>query len=198
MSAKAWDKKTAAFAGWLIQHVPEGLTGEDMNHWMGDPDGTREFLSGLKPSPVAVPGKPTPFLSIVAKFNLADGSAISALALSKRATFVEWASAVLGVSSNTSIETLTKLLKESCHTMTSAQIDEMKAAADRGENTGMRTDGWGNLYFVENEDGSVSVGSVDRGGRDWRASVFRLDYGNRWYAGLRLLIRNLDASKLGL
>ena len=74
-------------------------------------------------------------------------------------------------------------------------MERVKVGEDRGENTGKRTDGWDNLYFVENEDGSVSVGSVDCGGRDWRASVFRLDYGNRWYAGLRLLIRNLDASK---
>ena len=33
MSAKAYDPKTAAFAGWIIQHVPP-LTDDEINGWM--------------------------------------------------------------------------------------------------------------------------------------------------------------------
>ena len=137
-----------------------------------------------------------PLLSVVATFRLGS-NVISTLAPSKRATFAEWAAAVLGVSTNTLIQTLGELLKERGHIMTEAQVEEMKKATDHGEKTGMRTDGWGNFYFVENEDGSVSVGVVDRGRHDWGADVYSLDSDYRWFTVSRLLVRNLDASKLG-
>ena len=49
MYTKTYDKKTAAFAGWLIQNVPADLDDETMDNWMNNPDGTKKFLSGLKP-----------------------------------------------------------------------------------------------------------------------------------------------------
>src|SRR3989344_8116061 len=169
MNAKTYCKKTAAFAGWLIQNVPADLDEETMDNWMNNPDGTKKFLSGLKP-PEAVSAKPISLFSVVATTQL-DGAIISTLAPSKRATFAGWATAVLGVSPDTSIERLAKLLKESGHIMTLAQVEQMQVVTDRGENTGMRTDGWGSFYFVENEDGSVSVGRVNRGERAWYAYV---------------------------
>ena len=49
MSAKAYDKKTAAFAGWLIQNIPDTLTDEIMDGWMNNPTATKKFLAGLVP-----------------------------------------------------------------------------------------------------------------------------------------------------
>lgn len=49
MNAKAYDKKTAAFAGFLIQNVPDSLTDEVMQGWMDNPAATKRFLSGLMP-----------------------------------------------------------------------------------------------------------------------------------------------------
>ena len=46
MSAKTYCKKTAAFAGWLIQNVPEDLDEETMDNWMNNPtDGVISFSS---------------------------------------------------------------------------------------------------------------------------------------------------------
>ena len=50
MSAKAYDKKTAAFAGFVIQNIPADLTDQEMDGWMDNPDATKKFLSGLKSS----------------------------------------------------------------------------------------------------------------------------------------------------
>mgnify|MGYP001591697062 FL=1 len=47
MNAKAYCKKTAAFAGWLVQNVPSNV---DMDRWMNDPEGTKKVLSGFKTS----------------------------------------------------------------------------------------------------------------------------------------------------
>lgn len=54
MRVKTYDKKTAAFAGFIIQNLPEGLTAEIMDGWMQNPESTKRFLSGLIP-PEVVP-----------------------------------------------------------------------------------------------------------------------------------------------
>jgi hypothetical protein len=74
----------------------------------------------------------------------------------------------------------------------------MEEATDRKEKTGMRTGGWGNFFFLENEDGSVSVGNVSRVERAWHKHVNPLGDDDRWGTAYRLLVRNLDTSKLGL
>jgi hypothetical protein len=127
-----------------------------------------------------------------------DACVIATLALTKGWMFAEAAVRVLGVGAGTSIKLLGKALIENGHTMTLSQAEEMVEATERGEKTGMRTDGYGNFFFVEtgNEDNPVSVGCVDRGGGGWHARVDSLDDGNRWCAVTRLLVRNLDASKL--
>lgn len=123
---------------------------------------------------------------------------ITTLTPSRDATFAQWAAFVLGVPADTSIEKLAALLKERGHTMTLAQAEAMvEATESKSGNTGMRTDGWANWFFVENKDGSVSVAFVVRDVSGWFASVDRLGLGLRWYADFRLLVRNLDASKLG-
>ena len=60
MSAKAYDKKTAAFAGFVIQNIPADLTDDEMDGWMDNPDATKKFLSGLKPPALAVAEQPKP------------------------------------------------------------------------------------------------------------------------------------------
>jgi hypothetical protein len=48
MSAKAYDKPTAAFFGFLGQNVPAELTSEEMQDWLEHPDEMKVFLRGLK------------------------------------------------------------------------------------------------------------------------------------------------------
>lgn len=60
MSAKAYDKKTAAFAGFIIQNIPANISDEEMDGWMDDPDATKKFLSGLKPPASTVAEQPKP------------------------------------------------------------------------------------------------------------------------------------------
>jgi len=124
---------------------------------------------------------------------------ITTLALTRNWTFIEAAQAILGVDT-TDVVVLGNALIKSGHPITLAQAEAMKKATERGDNTGMRTDGWGNFFFVETGDlkNPVSVGRVDRDDRGWLALVYRLGSGSRWYAGFRPLLRNVDASKLGL
>ena len=129
----------------------------------------------------------------------ADSCAISTLAPSRDWAFVEVAAAILGIGAGTNVVLLGKALIENDHTMTLVQAEEMVEKTESGEKkTGMRTDGWGNWFFVETGDPEtpVSVGDVRRGGRDWYARVYRLDVGDCWRADDRLLVRNFDALKL--
>lgn len=128
-----------------------------------------------------------------------DACTIATLKPAKDWTFAEAAAKVLGIGAGTSVKLLGKALIENGHTTTLAQAEEMVDKTERGEETGMHTDGYGNFFFVEtgNEDNPVSVGNVHRVGRDWDANVYSLDRGLRWFADRRLLVRNLsDASKL--
>ena len=70
MNAKTYCKKTAAFAGWLIQNVPADLDEETMDNWMNNPDGTKKFLSGLNPPPKTPTKKSTAMFSVIATTNL--------------------------------------------------------------------------------------------------------------------------------
>ncbi|MHB8860215.1 MAG: hypothetical protein ACYC48_00565 [Minisyncoccota bacterium] len=122
---------------------------------------------------------------------------ITTLGLNKSWTFMEAANTILGVT-ETDPKLLGRLLIERGHTMTPQQVEEMVEKTERGEETKMLTNGYGNFFFVEtgNENNPVSVGDVHRGGRDWRADVSRLGHGPRWRAGARFLLRNLDTPKL--
>lgn len=229
MSTKAFDKKTAAFIGFLIQNIPAGIDDAIMNGWMSNPDGMKKFLSGLKPSEM-VPAKSTPLFSVIATTNLGeiagkktekcftgsryeyrdndfdnwlpkdqpktDACAITTLAPLRNWSFAGATAAVLGT--GTDITLLYKLLIGYGHTMTLAQAEEMVEATDRKEKTELRTDGYTNFFFVEtgDEKDPVSVGYVLRDGRTWRAYVRRIDVGDRWGSDFRLLVRNLDTSKL--
>lgn len=129
----------------------------------------------------------------------ADACIISTLAFAKDWTFAGAAAKVLGVDTGTDIVSFGNALIARGHTMTPAQAEEMVEATERREKTGMRVDGYGNVFFVETGDpeNPVSIGYVYRVGRDWRAYVRQLDNDYRWGAGNRLLVRNLsDTLKL--
>ena len=106
----------------------------------------------------------------------------------------------MGMGERTPTKPLGSLLIERGHTMTLVQVENMVGRTENGEATGMRTDGYANFFFVEtsNEDDPVSVADVLRDGSRWGANVDRLGRGGRWRVGFRLLVRNLDASRLGL
>ena len=159
----------------------------------------------------AVVGKPTKQCFTGSRYAYRDGDfdpllpadqpmaaacTVTTLVPAREATFAEWVRAILGVTADTPVEMLGPLLKERGHTMTLTQVEDMVEAAERKAKNGMRVDGWGNFFFMENEDGSVSVGYVRRAGRGWSAYVFSLGRGSVWLVGSRLLVRNLDASKL--
>ncbi len=224
MSAKTYDKRTAAFAGFVIQNMPAGLTDEIMQGWMDNPSAMKKFLAGLVPPEVS-------FISIVATTHLdavkgkktakcftddwyyrsddfdrwlgksqpdADSCTVSACAMGKDWLFVEAARALPGVGQTSDIAVLGRSLIACGYTVTLPQIEDLKVRTERGEDTGMRTDGYGNFFFVETGDpeNPVSVGYVCRVDRGWVADVFRLGRDDRWYVDYRLLVRNLDASRL--
>lgn len=129
----------------------------------------------------------------------AEASAISTLGFEKDWTFVEAAAKILGIGAGSSTKLIGQALIENGHTVTLAQIEEMVEATERGEKTGMQTNGYWNFFFVEtgNANDPVSVAHVRRDDSGWRARVLRLGHGGRWFADSRLLVRNLkDTSKL--
>ncbi|MFA5942240.1 MAG: hypothetical protein WC798_01020 [Candidatus Paceibacterota bacterium] len=131
----------------------------------------------------------------------ADACTITTLAPSREWTFIEAAVAVLGIigiDTNTDVATIGEYLIKQGHTMTLAEAEEMVEKTEKSEETGMRTDGYGNFFFIEtgNPKNPVSVGYVSRDGRGWGAGVRSLGRGYRWSADYRLLVRNLDTQKL--
>ena len=86
------------------------------------------------------------------------------------------------------------------YTMTLTQAEKMVEAIESNEETGMVTDGNGNFFFVETADekdlNPVSICCVRRVERGWGASIYWLGHERFCGAGHRLLVKNLDASKL--
>ncbi|OYV63215.1 MAG: hypothetical protein B7X03_02635 [Parcubacteria group bacterium 21-58-10] len=115
-----------------------------------------------------------------------------------KATFVEWAAAILSVPVNTPTRALGSLLVERGHTMTLVQAEDMMEQTKKGGLTGVRTDGWDNFFFVEtgNEDDPVSVARISFSKSRWEAGVLRFNSSFEWAAGHSLLVRSSDASKL--
>ncbi|MDR3547758.1 MAG: hypothetical protein P4M11_05755 [Candidatus Pacebacteria bacterium] len=134
----------------------------------------------------------------------ADAGAVTVLTPEKDWTFAEAAVSVLNVSPDTPILVLAKLLIKRGHTMPLTRVEAMAEATERGEKTSMVTNNWGNFAFIDNGDpggeNPVSVAHVVRydDARPWSAYVYVLADSNRWIAGYRLMVCNLDPSKLGL
>ena len=77
-------------------------------------------------------------------------------------------------------------------------LTEIEAYTKDPEKYGLKTDGWGNLFFVEEKNGGVSVVGIGRGddGR-WSVHVGGLDRVDRWSLEHRFFSRNLDSRTLG-
>ena len=110
---------------------------------------------------------------------------VTVIVRTKDQTFIEMAEQYIGSSDPA-------ILKK--HTLTLPMVEKLIQDA---EANGLCTDGWGNFFFVEDKDDGVSVARVNRDGSRWYADVHRLGRDRRWDAGIRLLVRNVDASKLG-
>ncbi len=186
MDAKAYCKKTAAFAGWLIQNVPSDV---DMDRWMNDPEGTKQVLAGFKS--LAVEMGEHPSFSIIATTNLIAIAAeetrncfpssryvfrdkdfdrwlpstqpesaaciITAVGFTETWTFAEAAAAILGVSSRMNPVLLGERLIENGYIMTLPQAEEMVKKTGLGEKTGVGIDGYGNFFFVATGNGNNPV-----------------------------------------
>ncbi|MCX6787297.1 MAG: hypothetical protein NTY93_02095 [Candidatus Kaiserbacteria bacterium] len=115
----------------------------------------------------------------------------------KGMTFVEWAAMILGVSPETSPETLEKLLKECDHTMALTQDENMVEDTENKLKLGLETDMHAgelpNFSFAENDDGKISVVRMFRA-RTWDINIFLFGFGAHWSTDIRFFIRNFDPS----
>jgi len=126
-----------------------------------------------------------------------EAGMVTSLASEAPWTLIESAVSVLNVSHDTSDVMLAKLLKERGHTGTLAQVEELAIAAERGERTGMVKGDRPNFFFLDNEDGTVSVARiVHTGCRQWVAFIYALSATCRWGAGSRLFVWNFDQPNL--
>jgi hypothetical protein len=107
--------------------------------------------------------------------------------LSQPATFKQVVENFLGVTGD--INLLAKTLKERGHITTLPVIESRIQRQEAGEDVGL-TDDWGNFFFVENKNGSVSVVYAFRSDRQWYVLVRRLGYDREWCAGYRFFFRN--------
>lgn len=110
---------------------------------------------------------------------------VSVHVFSERLTFKEMAKKFLGTDA-------LDVVKQHCLTL--PMVEEMIV----NHSDQLNQDGYINFFFVENEDDSVSVARVSRhaGDRRWRADVYEFAYDDRWYAGHRLVVCNLDTQTL--
>ncbi|MEK7607339.1 MAG: hypothetical protein AAB484_00200 [Patescibacteria group bacterium] len=110
--------------------------------------------------------------------------------LEKELNFKEVAQAILGVD-EAPLNDLAKGIIEKGHTVVLPQIESLIERTDTGENTGLRTDGYANFFFVINKEGGVSVVNVPRyGGRRWNVYVYHFGNGLRWDVEHRFFSRN--------
>lgn len=123
-------------------------------------------------------------------------STVSVYGFSKEMPFGTMARSVVKVGEDVSLDRVGKLLKKRKHTVTLSQLEQLIERQERGEDVGLRTDGWANFAFVENEDGSVSVVGVGRSVGRWDRSVRSLGRGRVWYRDGRLVLSNSAASAL--
>jgi hypothetical protein len=108
--------------------------------------------------------------------------------LAKSATFKQVVESFLGITGD--IDFLAKTLKERNHVTTLPVIESLIERQEAGEDVKLLTNGWGNFFFVEDKDGSVSVVRANQADGRWRVDVRRLDNGREWRADGRFFFRN--------
>ena len=128
----------------------------------------------------------------------AGGCVITALSPSQCWVFMSVVNFVLGTGVDTGTAELGKLLVKGGHLMTLVQAEEMVARTEQGEDTGLQTGVYGNFFFTKTSDpkNPVAVCRLSRDGRLWQDFIHRLDDGMRQASHSRILIPNLEASKL--
>ena len=114
--------------------------------------------------------------------------------------FRESAESLPGVSKDLNRVALGNQLIKLGYTITNTQAEKAVMMTEAGETTHLRIDGYGNFFFTQTGDKNnpVAVGCVGwvLGDEGYYASVRSLDDGNGWAVKARLIIRNLDPSKL--
>lgn len=178
MSTKTYDKKTAAFAGFLIQNIPADLSEEAMDWWMAHPAETKSLLVGLVRvvakvqshfnrlnviNVVATAGKPTKDCYTDAIWSFRDSlfdiwldkyqpnrdeQLITVVKPKKPWSCIEFAQVVLGTTSD-DIKKLGNLLVKGGYALTLPQVENLVKRTDAGELTGLKDDGCANFFFVE-------------------------------------------------
>jgi hypothetical protein len=113
--------------------------------------------------------------------------------LTRGATFKQVVESFVGAAGE--ISDLTPILRH--HITTLPTIESLIERQEAGEDVGLRMDGWGNFFFVEDAEGGLSVVLVNRLGYGrWHVNVRRLDRGVVWHGGRRFFFRNTDTVSL--
>lgn len=138
----------------------------------------------------------TNFTSLPEFQSEVDGCIIATLSPLENITILKYAAAILRIPAETSQKRIEDLLKIRGHTLLLTQLDEMVARTDAKFLTKMLTNGHANFCFLENKDGSVSVGFVYYRYYDgWYArKILKFDDRDSLSVSHRVLIRNLDIS----
>lgn len=129
----------------------------------------------------------------------ADACVITTLRTERTVTLPEWSAAVIGgIKMSTDAVTVSSLLMSYAYDMTLEQVELMVEATERGVKTNMRTDSFGNFFFVQtgNKESPVQVGRAYRDSRDWGERLFKLDSSLRFRAGSILLVAHYNAPNL--
>ena len=125
------------------------------------------------------------------------GCIVTTLMPNREAMEVEWVAALLGVPVDTPVRLTAKFLKEREYAMSLAQVEDMVERTRRGLRTGMPTDGYSSFFFVENKEGGIEMAGVYRDESKIRWCLrFSLNRDIHWHRNHRLLVPNLDASKI--
>ncbi len=108
--------------------------------------------------------------------------------LTREASFLEMVKNIF--STDGTVASYSRLLIEGGHIVTLPKIEELIDRQEGGEDVGLKTNGYANLFFVLNDDGTVSVVRVFRCDGQWYVRVFRLDDARRWDAESHVFLRN--------
>lgn len=121
--------------------------------------------------------------------------------MKKSATFAQATRDFLGAPDTATVAELARILLETGAVTTLPAIESLIERQENGEDVGLRTDGWGNFFPVEEDenkkDSAVSVVCAHR--RDvgqWGVSVYRLGYDDACHGGYRFFFRNTDTPSL--
>lgn len=116
---------------------------------------------------------------------------ISTLALTGSSTFLQYAITLLGAPVGSSVKRVSALLKDRGYPLLLTHFDQMVVRTDAKLNTDMRTNGIPNFCFLENKDGSISMGFAHYKYRmGWYVGILAFDDARYLTRAHRFLVRN--------